>query len=134
MAGIRKMITDLIKTYSSISEEEKKMFDSENAVGRCPNCGGDVLVGKYGAYCSEKCGMSLGYAMGKQLDEEQVAKLLEGEKIYMRGLKSKKGGTYNAYLKADGIVPYSYINKDGEEKSGYQFKFKFEFPKKKKGE
>ena len=132
MAGIRKMVTDLIKQYSSISEEEKKMFDSENAIGRCPNCGGDVLVGKYGAYCSEKCGMSLGYAMGKQLDEEQVAKLLNGEKIYMKGLKSKKGGTYNAYLKPDGIVPYSYTNKDGEEKSGYQFKFKFEFPKHKK--
>ncbi|MCR4745743.1 MAG: DNA topoisomerase 3 [Lachnospiraceae bacterium] len=130
MAGIRKMVTDLINTYSSISEEEKKMFGSENAVGRCPNCGGDVLVGKYGAYCSEKCGMSLGYAMGKKLSEEQIAALLDGEKIFMKGLKSKKGGTYDAYLKPDGVEPYSYTNKDGEEKNGYQFKFSFEFPKK----
>lgn len=106
------------------------MFGSENAVGRCPNCGGDVLVGKYGAYCSEKCGMSLGYAMGKKLSEEQIAALLDGEKIFMKGLKSKKGGTYDAYLKPDGVEPYSYTNKDGEEKNGYQFKFSFEFPKK----
>ena len=127
MAGIRKMVTDLINTYSSISEEEKKMFGSENAIGRCPNCGGDILIGKYGAYCSEKCGMSLGYAMGKKLSEEQIKKLLDGEKIFMSGLKSKKGGTYDAYLKPDGVEPYSYTNKDGEEKSGYQFKFNMEF-------
>ena len=108
------------------------MFGSEKAIGKCPKCGGDVLTGKFGAYCTEKCGMSLGYAMGRQLDEEQVKKLLAGEKIFMKGLKSKKGGTYDAYLKPDGVEPYSYTNKDGEEKSGYQYKFSFEFPERKK--
>lgn len=53
--GIKDMVTDLIKTYSSVSEEEKKMFGSEEAIGKCPKCGGDVVVGKYGAYCTEKC-------------------------------------------------------------------------------
>ncbi len=132
MKGIREMITALIKQYNSISEEEKKMFGSEKAIGKCPKCGGDVLTGKFGAYCTEKCGMSLGYAMGRQLDEEQVKKLLAGEKIFLKGLKSKKGGTYDAYLKPDGVEPYSYTNKDGEEKSGYQYKFSFEFPERKK--
>ena len=134
MKGIKDMVTDLIKTYSSVSEEEKKMFGSEKAIGKCPKCGGDVVVGKYGAYCTEKCGMSLGYAMGKKLDEEQVKKLLAGDKIFMKGLKSKKGKPYDAFLKPEGVEPYSYTNKDGEDKSGYQFKFSFEFTERKKGE
>ena len=134
MKGIRDMITDLVRTYSRVGEEEKKMFGSENAIGKCPKCGGDVVVGKFGAYCTEKCGMSLGYAMGKKLDDEQIKKLLNGEKIFMKGLKSKKGGTYDAYLKPEGVEAYDYTNKDGEEKSGFQFKFSFEFPERKKGE
>jgi DNA topoisomerase-3 len=33
------------------------------------------------------------------------------------------------------VEAYDYTNKDGEEKSGFQFKFAFEFPeRKKKGE
>ena len=134
MKGIRDMVTDLVKTYSCVQEEGKKMFGSENAIGKCPKCGGDVVVGKFGAYCTEKCGMSLGYAMGKKLDDEQVKKLLNGEKILMKGLKSKKGGTYDAYLKPEGVEAYDYTNKDGDEKSGFQFKFSFEFPERKKGE
>ena len=135
MKGIKNMVTDLVKTYSSVSEEEKKMFGSEEAIGKCPKCGGDVVVGEYGAYCTEKCGMSLDYAMGRKLDEEQIKKLLAGEKIFMKGLKSKKGKSYDAFLKPEGVEAYDYTNKDGEEKSGFQFKFAFEFPeRKKKGE
>ena len=135
MKGIRDMVTDLVKTYSSVSEEEKKMFGSEKAIGKCPKCGGDVLTGKYGAYCTEKCGMSLGYAMGRKLDEEQIKKLLAGEKIFMKGLKSKKGKTYDAFLKPEGVEAYDYTNKDGEERNGFQLKFSMEFPEhKKKGE
>ena len=110
------------------------MFDSKDAIGKCPKCGGDVLMGKFGAYCSEKCGMSLGYVMGKQLSEEQVKKLLAGEKILMKDLKSKKGGSYDAYLKPEGVEQYSYTTKDGEEKSGYQYKLSFSFPKEKEGD
>ena len=135
MKGIKDMVTDLVKTYSSVSEEEKKMFGSEEAIGKCPKCGGDVVVGEYGAYCTEKCGMSLGYAMGRKLDEEQIKKLLSGEKIFMKGLKSKKGKSYDAFLKPEGVEAYDYTNKDGEERSGFQFKFSMEFPeRKKKGE
>ena len=71
---------------------------------------------------------------GKKLDEEQVKKLLAGDKIFMKGLKSKKGKPYDAFLKPEGVEPYSYTNKDGEDKSGYQFKFSFEFTERKKGE
>ena len=130
MDGIREMVTNLVKTYHEVGEEKKKMFGSGNALGKCPHCGGDVLKGKFGFYCSEKCGMSVGRAFGKELSEEQVKDLLEGRKILVKGLRSKKGGTYDAYLIPDGIEPYSYTRKDGTAAGGFQYKFQMEFPKK----
>lgn len=130
MSGIRTMVTDLVKTYHEVGEENKNMFGSETAIGKCPQCGGDVIKGKYGPYCSEKCGMNVGRAFGKELTEEQVKDLLEGKRILVKGLKSKKGGTYDAYLTPDGIEPHSYTKKDGTEVNGFQYKFNVEFPKK----
>lgn len=130
MSGIRNMVTDLVKTYNRVGEENRNMFGSNDALGKCPKCGGDVLKGKYGPYCSEKCGMTFGRAYGKELTEEQVKDLLEGKKIFVEGLKSKKGGTYNAYLTPDGVQEYSYTKKDGTEFNGFQYKFNMEFPKK----
>ena len=130
MEGIRNMVTDLVKTYHEVGEENRNMFGSNDALGKCPKCGGDVLKGKYGPYCSEKCGMTLGRAYGKELTEEQVKDLLEGKKILVDGLKSKKGGTYSAYLTPDGVQEYSYTRKDGTKFNGFQYKFNMEFPKK----
>ena len=130
MGGIKKMITDLVKTCNEVGEENRNMFGSSDALGKCPKCGGDVISGKFGAYCSEKCGMSMGKAFGKELTDEQVKDLLDNKKIFVQGLKSKKGGTYDAYLTPDGIQEYSYTKKDGTEVSGYQYKFTMEFPKK----
>ena len=130
MSGIRAIVTDLVKTYHEVGEENKNMFGSNDALGKCPKCGGDIIKGKFGPYCSEKCGMSIGRAYGKELTEEQVKDLLAGKKILLKGIKSKKGGTYDAYLTPDGVQEYSYTSKSGEEKSGFQYKFNMEFPKK----
>ena len=130
MNGIRNMVTDLVKTYNKVGEENRNMFGSNDALGKCPKCGGDVLKGKYGPYCSEKCGMSFGRVFGKELSEEQIKSLLEGKKILVDGLKSKKGGTYSAYLIPDGVQEYTYTKKDGTEVNGFQYKFNMEFPKK----
>ena len=131
MRGIETMVKELIRQYEGVKEEKNNMFGSENAIGSCPKCGGDIMWGKYGPYCSERCGMSLKKAFGRDLSEAEVKELLAGRKILMHGLKSKNGGNYDAYLIPDGIGEYSYTNKDGEEMTGYQFKFKMEFPKKK---
>ena len=56
--------------------------------------------------------------------------LLEGKKIFVEGIKSKKGGTYNAYLIPDGVREYPYTKKDGSQATGYEYNFKMEFPKK----
>ena len=97
---------------------------------KCPKCGGDVVKGKFGAYCKNKCGMNVSRAMGAALTDSQVKSMLEGKKTLVKGLKGKKG-SYDAYLIPEGIEDYSYT-KDGKEVKGTQYKVKLEFPKKKK--
>ncbi len=135
MDGIKTMVKDLISTYSSVSEEDKAMFEGETEVlGKCPKCGADVTEGKFGVYCTGRCGMTLGKALGKELTADQAKNLMEGKKTLVKGIKSKKGGTYDAYLTPDGISEYSFTTKDGEERTGFQYKFKMDFPERKKGD
>lgn len=131
MSGIELMVSDLIQTYHEVGDEQKKMFAQEQKVlGRCPNCGADVIKGKYGAYCTKKCGMNVSRIMGVALTDEQVESLLAGKKILLKGLTSKAGKKYDAYIIPSGTEEYHYT-KDGEEKSGVQYQFTMEFPKKK---
>ncbi len=131
MADIENMVSELIHTYHEVSDEQKKMFAQEQAaLGVCPNCGGQVLKGKFGAYCVKKCGMNVSRVMGVALTDAQVKDMLAGKKILLKGLKSKAGKPYDAYIIPSGTEEYHYT-KDGAEKSGVQFKFVMEFPKKK---
>ena len=131
MADIENMVSELIHTYHEVSDEQKKMFAQEQAaLGVCPNCGGQVVKGKFGAYCVKKCGMNVSRVMGAALTDAQVKDMLAGKKILLKGLKSKAGKPYDAYIIPSGTEEYRYT-KDGEEKSGVQFKFVMEFPKKK---
>lgn len=131
MAGIEMMVSDLIHTYHEVSSDQKKMFAQEQKeLGKCPNCGGQVAKGKYGAYCVNKCGMNVSRIMGIALSDEQVESLLAGKKILLKGLTSKAGKKYDAYIIPEGTEGYRYT-KDGEEKSGVQYKFAMEFPKRK---
>ena len=131
MADIENMVSELIHTYHEVSDEQKKMFAQEQAaLGVCPNCGGQVVKGKFGAYCLKKCGMNVSRVMGAALTDAQVKDMLAGKKILLKGLKSKAGKPYDAYIIPSGTEEYHYT-KDGAEKSGVQFKFVMEFPKKK---
>lgn len=133
MADIVEMLEELIYTYHEVSDEHKKMFAQEQiTLGKCPNCGGDVVKGKFGAYCKNKCGMNVSKIMGVSLSDEQVTTLLAGKKILLKGLTSKAGKKYDAYIIPTGTEEYHYT-KDGEEKSGVQFKFAMEFPKRNYG-
>ena len=131
MTDIETMVSDLIHTYREVSDEQKKMFAQEQKVlGKCPNCGGEVVKGKYGAFCKNKCGMNVSRIMGVALSDEQVESVLAGKKTLLKGLTSKAGKKYDAYIIPSGTEEYHYT-KDGEEKSGVQFKFVMEFPNKK---
>ena len=72
--------------------------------------------------------MNVGMALGKKLDDTQVKLLLAGKKIYVKGLKSRKGTPYDAYLIPKGVEDYRYT-KDGEECQGSRWRFEMEFPK-----
>ncbi len=130
MSGIEAMVTDLVKTYHSVSDEHKAMFGTckggQEVLGKCPKCGADVVKGKFGAYCTGKCGMNVGKAFGVTLSDSQVRSLLQGKKILVKGLKGKKG-SYDAYLIPESVEEFSYT-KDGKEIKGFQYKFKMEFP------
>ena len=69
MSGIEAMVSDLVKTYHSVSDEQKAMFGAgrggQEVLGKCPKCGADVVKGKFGAYCTGKCGMNVGKALGQ---------------------------------------------------------------------
>jgi DNA topoisomerase-3 len=107
----------------------------KETVGKCPGCGADVYAGKHGLYCSNKCGLGLStvYAFGKELSQAQVKNLIEGKKVLVKDLVSKgKGTKYEAYAVPDGVEDYEYINKSGEKVGAKRFKFKMEFPVKKK--
>ena len=132
MSGIETMVSDLVKANHSVSDEQKAMFGAgksgQEVLGKCPKCGADVIKGKFGAYCTGKCGMNVGKALGVTLSDSQVKSLLQGKKILVKGLKGKKG-SYDAYLIPKSIEEFSYT-KDGKEIKGFQYKFKMEFPQK----
>ena len=140
MDGIEDMVNRLVQTYHCVSDEQKTMFgggaqerNAKAALGKCPKCGGDVIKGKFGAYCKNKCGMNVSRAMGAVLTDSQIKSMLEGKKTLVKGLKGKKG-SYDAYLIPEGVEDYSYT-KDGKEVKGFQYKIRLEFPeRKKKGE
>lgn len=132
MEGIEGMVKGLVQTYHEAGDGQKNMFAREKEVlGACPNCGGNIVKGKYGAYCMSSCGMSVNRIMGVVLTDSQVKNMLEGKKILLKGLKSKTGKLYDAYITPEGVEDYSYI-KDGKEIKGSQYKFKLTFPQKKK--
>ncbi|MCR5228399.1 MAG: DNA topoisomerase 3 [Eubacterium sp.] len=132
ISDITDMVEELVNTYSQVREEDKKLFSNTEVLGKCPNCGADIVKGKFGAYCKSKCGMMLGKIMGVKATDAQIKALLAGKKVFIKGIKKKSGdGTYDAYLTPEEIVDCSYTRDDGTEIKGKQFKYKMEFPKRK---
>ena len=54
--------------------------NSSSATYKCPKCGGDVVNGKFGWYCKEKCGFyPKQKVFGHELSDKQVETLLSGK-------------------------------------------------------
>lgn len=137
---IRENVQRMIQTKPDVKEKISsfaiggEISDEKKPIGTCPNCKGDILIGKFGLYCKNKCGLSLSnvYALGKLLTMEQTKSILEGKKVLLKGLVSKdKGTTYEAYVSFDGIEECVYRNKEGQMLQGKRIKFKVDFPKRK---
>lgn len=80
MNGIVIFIQELCKKYGSADENAVFSVNSET-IGNCPNCGKPVRKGKFGYYCTGKCGMNIAKVYSKELTETQLKKLLEGKQI-----------------------------------------------------
>ena len=137
---IRENVQRIIQTKSDVREKISafavggEISEENKPIGTCPNCKGDILIGKFGLYCKNKCGLSLSnvYALGKLLTMEQVKSILDGKKVLLKDLVSKnKGTTYEAYVSFDGIEECVYKNKEGQMLQGKKIKFKVDFPKRK---
>lgn len=77
---IYNFISDICQKYSSVVKEAAFNKDSKE-YGKCPKCGKDIQKGKFGFYCTGKCGMNVAKVYGKELSETQLVKLLEGKEI-----------------------------------------------------
>lgn len=99
------------KTFDAVlklDEDGKVTFEklSEGSIGNCPKCGSKVVKGKFGYYCSGKCGMQLAKVYGKELSESQLSKLLLGKSVTYTNNK-------NSTTVLPEIEEYSFNGKDG---------------------
>lgn len=132
MDGIISMVKQVIIGNGTAVPNDKAFKRNENMLGNCPNCGGKIIKGKYGPYCSQKCGFTIGKIRGKTLTDDNIKDLLAGKKILLKGLVSQNNGkTYDAYFIPNGVKGYSFHGKDGIEHNGTQFDFEVTFPKRK---
>jgi len=105
LASLLKDAPEKVKTLESQFQEAKE----QNIVGECPVCGkeGGKIEDKGKFYgCSryrDGCTFTLPKRfLGKAISETNLKKLLVGQKTYLiKGFKSKKGKTFDAYLRYD---------------------------------
>ena len=108
----------MIKAFTAQSVKtikEDKIFaskvavpDSVKVIGICPECGNPVIESEHAYGCSNwknGCRFTVWKqdrfieSMGKHVSEEMVRLLLQNGKVGFRGLISKKGNKFSAYLR-----------------------------------
>ena len=125
MAGIEAMMQELVKTYSCISEDKQKLFQTERiAIGTCPRCGEAVYEGRKNYYCGNRACQFVMWKNDRFFEERRkaftpkiAAALLKDGKAKVKGLYSMKTG--KAY---DGTVLWAdtggkYVNYRVEHRS-----------------
>lgn len=105
MAGIENLVTELIHTYSFISDDKKDIFKTpREVIGKCPRCGSDIYESKYNFCCSNKdCAFVMWKndrfftSKKKELTKKIAADLLAKGKSKVKELYSEKADkTYDA--------------------------------------
>ena len=130
--NLLKQCHEITKEIVDSDIEKLSFTGSGELLGKCPHCGGDIITGKFGAYCKERCGISL-KVLGKELSKTQLRSLLSGKKTLVKGLESAKTGkTYDAYITLTGTESSEYLSSSGEKKIKHFLKFEMSFPFKKK--
>lgn len=78
MDDINTFVTNLVHTYSAV-DDSVFFGEKQPSIGSCPKCGKPVIKGKYGWYCSARCGMNISKVYGVELSEGQIKLLLCGK-------------------------------------------------------
>lgn len=129
---VLETVTDVIKgVKKEAADVDMSQFATEadaKLLCKCPSCKGDIVKGKFGPYCKNKCGFMMSFVGGRKTTESEFIALCRGQRIMMRNLKKKSGGTFDAYVQAKGIEDFSY-EKEGKTISGKKLKTEFIFPK-----
>lgn len=89
---ITSSVSNVLQNNNEKLESSSNKTTNNGSLGTCPHCGGEVKVGKFGVYCTNKCGMGF-KIYGKDLTEKQVMALLSG-----KGIKTKNGKYTNTIL------------------------------------
>lgn len=80
MREITDFVNNICSKYGAVDSSVDFKGKSE-VLGKCPKCGKEIKKGKFGFYCTGKCGMNIAKVYGKELTEAQLSKLLDGKEI-----------------------------------------------------
>lgn len=128
LSDICAMTQDLVKTYSHVSEEGRKLFAPEKEIiGSCPRCGKPVYEGKRNYFCSDRaCSFVLWKndrfwtSRKKELTKKMAADLLKNSRVRVKNMWSeRKETTYDAVVTLD-------------DTGGKFVRYKLEFPNNKR--
>lgn len=109
MRSIDSYVADTVKSYHSVSDEQKALFgagqESGESVGKCPRCSGNIFENSKAFSCDKKCGFALfkdskfWSAKKKKLTKDIAAALLTKGRVFLSGLHSEKSGkSYSATI------------------------------------
>ncbi len=130
-ATTKDLELDVLDFVKNIIENNDGVINYEGTNGvicKCPKCKGDIVKGKYGAYCKSQCGFSQKYVFGKEISESQLKQICSGNRILIKGIKKKSGNdTFDAYAVPKALVKKEFVNKKGDNCVRYEFVFDMEF-------
>ena len=108
IAEISQMITDLVREAKRVPNANELFPANANAVGKCPNCGANVIERTKGFFCEDR---SCNFALwrdnkllmpgGKPPRKAMIQKLLSDGQVEAKGLISKAGKPYDALVILD---------------------------------
>jgi DNA topoisomerase-3 len=125
--SVVQLIREVMATFKPNESDADEFSFKAQILCKCPACGGDIVKGKFGPYCKEKCGFRLMYVFGKKVSEKQYISLCNGKKVKITGIKKKSGdGTFDAYAVSDGVEEFTYES-NGKTICGKQLKLKMLF-------
>ncbi len=81
MSEINEFVKELCSKYSTADSSISFGNGQREALGKCPKCGKEIKKGKFGYYCSGKCGMNVAKVYGKELTDTQLKNLLSDKQI-----------------------------------------------------